>query len=215
MELSVQKRTLTGKKVSTLRKQSIIPGVVYGKHLASASVVQFDKNSFLKAYRHAGESTPVDLIGDESHLVLIHNIDVNPITDVVEHVDFLAVKADEKVTASVQIVIEGVSGAEKDGIGRVQLVKDHVEVEALPRDLPHDIRVDVSALVTLQDGIFVRDLKVSSKVEILDDADLPIVAVVALEDEAEEVATAEENAAAAAGTANDDKAAEEAKTDAK
>lgn len=206
MELTVQKRTLTGKKVHTLRKQNIIPGVVYGKHLSAPAVVQFDKNSFLKAYKHAGESTPVDLTGDESHLVLIHHIDVNPVTDVVEHVDFLAVKADEKVTASVHIVLEGVSPAEKDGLGRVQLVKDHVEVEALPRDLPHDIKVDVSGLATLQDGIFVRDLKVSDKVEIKDDEDLPIVAVVALEDEAEEeTTTAEENAAAASGTANENK----------
>lgn len=208
MELAVQKRTVTGKKVHNLRKQSIIPGIVYGKHLSSPAVVQFDKNSFLKAYKHAGESTPVDLTGDENHLVLIHHIDVNPVTDVVEHVDFLAVKADEKVTASVHIVLEGVSPAEKDGLGRVQLVKDHVEVEALPRDLPHDIKVDVSSLATLQDGIFVRDLKVSGKVEILDDADLPIVSVVALEDEAEETTTAEENAAAASGTAGADAAAE-------
>lgn len=211
MELTVQKRTLTGKKVHTLRKQSIIPGVVYGKHLSNPAVVQFDKNSFLKAYKQAGYSTPVDLTGEESHLVLIHNIDVNPVTDIVEHVDFLAVKADEKVEASVSIVLEGTSPAEKDGIGRVQLVKDHVIVEALPRDLPHDIKVDISSLQTLQDGIFVRDLKVSDKVEILDDADLPIVAVVAIEDEAEETTTAEENAAAASGTANDDKKEEDNK----
>jgi len=206
MELTVQNRTVVGKKVHTLRKQNIIPGIVYGKHLSSPAVVQFDKNSFLKAYRHAGVSTPVDLTGDESHLVLIHHIHVNPITDIVEHVDFLAVKADQKVEASVSIILTGTAPAEKDGLARVQLVKDHVIVEALPRDLPHDIKVDVSGLVTLQDGIFVRDLQVSDKVEIKDDEDLPIVSVVALEDEPEEVATAEENAAAAAGTANDDKA---------
>ena len=206
MELTVQKRTLTGKKVLTLRKQNIIPGVVYGKHLSAPSTVQFDKNSFLRAYKHAGESTPVDIIGDETHLVLIHQIDVNPITDAVVHVDFLAVKADEKVEASVSIVLVGTSPAEKDSIGRVQLVKDHVRVEALPRDLPHDIKVDVSGLATLQDGIFVRDLQVSDKVEILDDADLPIVSVVALEDEVEEVATAADNAAAASGTAGADAA---------
>jgi hypothetical protein len=56
----------------------------------------------------------------------------------------LAVKADEMVRASVSIVLIGVSPAEKDGIGKVQLVKDHVIVEALPRELPHDIKVDIS-----------------------------------------------------------------------
>ncbi len=199
MELVVQKRTLTGKKVKDLRKQGVIPGIVYGRHLSAPAVVQFDKNSFLKAYQHAGESTPVDLTGDEKHLVLIHQIDVNPVNDMVEHVDFLAVKDDEKVEANVTIVVEGTAPVEKEGTGRVQLVKDHVLVEALPRDLPHDIKVDVSSLATLHDGIFVKDLAVSDKVTILDDEELPIVSVVEIEDEVEEETTAEENAEAAAG----------------
>ncbi len=197
----------------TLRKESIIPGVVYGKHLSAPAVVQFDKNSFLRAYKHAGESTPVDLTGDETHLVLIHQIDVDPVTDMVTHVDFLAVKADEKVQASVAIMMIGTSPAEKDGLGRVQLVKDHVTVEALPRDLPHDIKVDISGLATLQDGIFVRDLQVSDKVEIIDDADLPIVSVVALEDEPEEVPGAEQNAAGTAGLTPEEAAARAAEAE--
>ena len=215
MELIVQKRQLVGKKVKTLRKESIIPGIVYGKHLSTPAVIQFDKNSFLKAYKHAGESTPVDLTGEEAHLVLIHDIHVNPVTDIVEHVVFLAVKADEKVEASVHIVLEGVSPAEKEGTMRVQLVKDHVMVEALPRDLPHDIKVDISGLATIQDGIFVRDLKVSAKVELLDDADLPIVAVVALEDEPEEVPGVEQNAAGTAGVTPEEAAKQAAAKEAK
>lgn len=199
MELLVTTRTLTGKKVHNLRKESIIPGIVYGKHLSKPAVIQFDKNSFLKAYRHAGESTPVDLTGDEEHLVLIHQIDVDPVTDMVTHVDFLAVKADEKVQASVSIMLVGVSPAERDGLGRVQLVQDHVTVEALPRDLPHNIKVDISVLATLQDGIYVRDLIVSDKVSIEEEADQIIVSVIALEDEPEEVAGAEQNAAGTAG----------------
>lgn len=207
MELLVAKRTLTGKKVHTLRKQSVIPGVVYGKHLSSSTIIQFDKNSFLKAYKHAGESTPVDLTGDETHLVLIHQIDVDPVTDMVTHVDFLAVKADEKVQASVAVVLVGTSPVERDGLGRVQLVKDHVIVEAFPRDLPHDIKVDVSGLATLQDGIFVRDLVVSDKVSIEEEADQIIVSVVALEDEPEEVPGTEQNAAGTAGLTPEEQAA--------
>jgi len=212
MELVVQKRTLTGKRVHNLRKMNIIPGIVYGRHLSTPAVVQFDKNSFLKAYRAAGESTPVDLTGDESHLVLIHDIEVDPVTDMIRHVDFLAVKADEKVQASVTIVLTGVSPAEKDGLGRVQLVRDHVTVEALPRDLPHNITVDISSLATLQDGIFVRDLKVSDKVSIKEDADQIIVSVVELDDEAEEVPVAEQNAAGTAGLTPEEAAAKAAET---
>jgi len=202
MELVVNTRTLTGKKVQTLRRENIIPGVVYGKHLSEPATVQFDKNAFLKVYRAAGESTVVDLTGDNKELVLIHKIDTHPVTDMLIHVDFLAVKADEKVQANVSISLEGVSPAEKDGIGRVELVKDHVMVEALPRDLPHDIKVDISALKTLQDGVFVRDLVLGNKVTILDDLEQPVVAIVALqEEEVEEVAVSADaagNAAAAA-----------------
>lgn len=206
MELAVQARTLTGKKVNTLRRENIIPAIVYGRHMSQPMTIQFDKNAFLKVYRAAGESTVVDLTGANTELVLIHKIATNPVTDMLEHVDFLAVKADEKVQANVSISLEGVSPAEKDGIGRVELVKDHVQVEALPRDLPHDIKLDISGLKTLQDGIFVSDLKLGSKVTVLDDAELPIVAIVALQDEAEEVVAGDAAGTAAAAALEAEKA---------
>jgi large subunit ribosomal protein L25 len=206
MELAVQARTLTGKKVNTLRRENIIPAIVYGRHMKQPMTVQFDKNAFLKVYRAAGESTVVDLTGDNTELVLIHQISTNPVTDMLEHVDFLAVKADEKVQASVAISLEGVSPAEKDGLGRVELVKDHVLVEALPRDLPHDIKLDISGLKTLQDGIFVSDLQLGAKVTVLDDAEQPIVAIVALQDEAEETTTGDAAGAATAAALEAEKA---------
>lgn len=199
MELQVTNRAVFGKKVNSLRKQGIIPGVIYGKYIKTPISIQFDKNAFLKTYAESGESIPVDIKGDASELVLVHTVDTDPVSDAVIHVDFLAVKADEKVRASVEIVLVGVSPIEKDGLGTIQLVKDFVLVEALPRDLPKEIEVDISGLLTLQDGVFVSDLKVGDKVEIVDDLEQPVVAVSAIEDEVEEETTAEENAAGAAG----------------
>ncbi len=196
MELHVTDRVVFGKKVNNIRKQGFVPGIVYGKHIKTPVAVQFEKNVFLKTYRASGVSTPIDLTGDNKELVLIHHIDTDPVTDVVLHVDFLAVKADEKVRASVAISLIGQAPAEKEGVGRVQLVKDHVMVEALPRDLPHDITVDVSTLVTLQDGVFVSDLKLGDKVTVLDDADQPVVAIVEIEDGSEEETTTTEAVAA-------------------
>ncbi|MBP6086214.1 hypothetical protein KA478_03360 [Patescibacteria group bacterium] len=152
------------------------------------------------------------MTGDQSELVLIHSIDTDPVTDVVIHVDFLAVKADELVKASVAIVVVGQAPIEKEGLGRVQLVKDHVMVEALPRDLPHDIKVDVSSFATLQDGTFVSDLIVSDKVTILEDMDQPVVAVVTLqEEEAEPTGPVDASGAATAAALEAEKAAK--KTD--
>lgn len=188
MELIVTSRTIFGKKVNRIRKEGQVPGIVYGRHLKSPLAIQFDKVAFIKTYKSSGESTPVDLTGDQTELVLIHHVETDPVTDVVIHVDFLAVKADEKVKASVSIIMVGLAPVEKDGLGKVQLVKDHITVEALPRDLPHDIKVDLSGLATLQDGIFVSDLVVSDKVTILEDMDQPVVAVVQLQQEEAEVA---------------------------
>jgi large subunit ribosomal protein L25 len=127
---------------------------------------------------------------------------LDPVSDIVLHVDFLAVKKDEKVKTEVPVILFGEAPIEKLGEGKIQLVKDFVEVEAFPQDLPHDIKVDVSTVAKSNDVIFVKDLQISDKVKILDDMEQPIVTVVALveevEEETPEAETAEEGAEAPA-----------------
>ena len=107
-------------------------------------------------------STPVELSGEGiNELVLFHDMQLDPVSDHVIHVDFLAVNKDEKVTAEVPLVLTGVSPYEKSGAGKVDLVRDTLEVEALPLDLPHDIQIDISSIETANDVIHVSDLKVS------------------------------------------------------
>lgn len=119
-------------------------------------------------------------------LALVQDIQLDPINDYVLHVDFHAVKADEKVTVEVPVILTGLAPIEKLGEGRVQLVKDTIEVEAFPQDLPHDITIDISSIATLNDVIFVSDLSVSNKVQILTDGEQAVVTVVSLTDEVEE-----------------------------
>jgi large subunit ribosomal protein L25 len=64
------------------------------------------KNEFIKAFKEVGTSTVVDLTGDSKELVLIHSYQLNPVKGELIHVDFLAVNADEKVTAEVRIIVE-------------------------------------------------------------------------------------------------------------
>jgi large subunit ribosomal protein L25 len=144
------------------------------------------KNEFIKAYRQTGSSQVINLEGDCTEMVLVHDYQKNPITDDVIHIDFLAVNANEKVSAEVSIILVGIAPVDKDGLGKIELVRDHVRVEALPADLPHHIELDISMIKTLDDGIFVRDIDLGKKVVILDDADLAVVAAVALEDETED-----------------------------
>ena len=191
MKLAVKKRDLLGKKVKNLRKEGLVPGIVYGKHIDQPQTLCCVKNDLLRVYRTAGYTTPVELTGEVDQLVLIHSFQLHPISDEIITVDFLAVSRTEKVSADVPVVLVGESPLEKLNEGRVQLVKDTVEVEAFPQDLPNKIEVDISGLTDINDVVFVKDLKVSSKVEILDDGELPLLTIAVLSDEVEEGASGE------------------------
>ena len=194
MKLSVTKRDLLGKKVKSLRAQGLVPAVVYGKHIGEPQTISCLKNDLLKVYKSSGYTTPIELKGDLDQLVLINSFQLHPITDEIITADFLAVSRTEKVSADIPLVIVGESPLEKLNEGRVQLVKDTVEVEAFPQDLPPQIEIDASTLTSVNDVVFVKDLKVPSKVEITDDMELPVVTIAVLSDEVEEE-TSEEGVA--------------------
>lgn len=205
MKLAVSAREVIGKKVKVLKKQGLIPCVVYGKHLMQPLMITVDKIKMVQTYHKAGKNTPIELEGDSiDQLVLIHEIQLNPVTDHLIHVDFLAVNKDEKVHAEVPLVLVGQSLFEKKNLGSIQVLRNSVIVEALPLDLPHDIKIDISALATEGEVIFLRDLTVGSKVKIIDNLDQAVLTTVAFSDEPEEVkaapvaATPDPKAAAAA-----------------
>lgn len=202
MELAVAPRDTT-QKLKALRKQYIIPGVIYGKELNESVSIQFDKNAFTSLYREAGYSTPINLTVDgETHLALIKEIDVDPVLDMLRHVSFHAVNANEEVEAEVALTFVGESPLIAEGEFKTEIVRDAVVVAALPRDLPSEIVVDLATVVEPGDIIHVSDLTVADTVTIKDDPELAIVTTskVAAAVEEEEVAeTPEED-----GEATDD-----------
>ena len=182
-----------GKKVKNLIAQGLVPAVIYGKH-AKAESISCVKNDLLKVYRAAWYSTPVELTGDVDHLVLINSLQLDPVSDEIISADFLAVSRTEKVAAKIPVVTFGESQLEKLNEGKIMQVRDEIEVEALPQDLPSKFEIDISVLETVNDVFFIKDLKVSDKVTILDDPELPILTVAVIEDEPAE--EGEETAAA-------------------
>ena len=189
MKLSVKKRDIFGKKVKTLRVQGLIPAVIYGKHVENAESISCVKNDLLKIYRTAWYSTPIELTGDVDQLVLINSLQLDPVSDEIIAADFLAVSRTEKVAAKIPVTTFGESQLEKLNEGKIMLIKDEIEVEALPQDLPSKFEIDISVLQTVNDVFFVKDLKVSDKVTVLDDPELPILTVSVLSDDAEEATT--------------------------
>jgi large subunit ribosomal protein L25 len=171
-------RKIEGRKVKKLREQGILPGNVYGKKIKSEAV-QVDLKDFEKVYKEVGETGLLTLlVGKDEKPVLIHNLQVNPKSDMPIHVDFLQVDLKEKVEADVPVELAGEAPAEKQAIGTVVQYLNEIKVEALPMDLPEKFIVDTSVLAEVDQAIFVKDLKVDAgKVDIKTGADEIVVKV--------------------------------------
>lgn len=187
-ELKAEERKVTGRKVKNLRKEGLLPGNVFGKKVKSEAI-QVVLKDFEKVFKEVGETGLVMLkVGKNEKPVLIHNLQLNPVTDKPLHVDFLQVDLKEKVEAEVPVELIEESPAEKQGIGTVVQYVNEVKVEALPTDLPESFEVDTSILTEVDQAIHIKDLKVdSSKVEIKADSE-EIVAKVEPPQKEEEVA---------------------------
>ena len=198
--LSAQRRTILGKRVGRLRRQGIIPANIYGPGIDSVAV-QFDLRALREVLLQAGTTTVVDvhlrgdLRGDGvTHPVLIERIARHPRSGQVLHVDLRRVDPNRPVRAAVPITLVGEAPAVARG-GVLVHPLDTLEVEALPRELPHAIEVDVSTLAEIDQQIAVGDLHLPPSVKV-DTAPETVVAQVVASRLEREVA-AEEAAAAA------------------
>lgn len=186
--IKVKKRE-TSVNLDALRKSGEIPAVFYGagKNSTSISILV---SEFKKIWREAGESSTVKIeMPEEKNLnVLIHEVQVDPITDEPIHVDFLVIDMKKKIKVEVPLVFEGVSNAVKSGIGNLVKVLHEVEIEALPDDLPHNLVVDISKLANLEDQIFVSDIKIPTGVTVINNPSDVVASIVKQVEEKEEVA---------------------------
>lgn len=175
-------------KLDVLRKAGEIPAVFYGagKNTTSISVSNVE---FKKIWREAGESSAVKISVPGGEIdALIHEVQVNPVTDEPIHVDFLAIDMKKKIRVNVPLVFEGVSNAVKSGIGNLVKVLHEFEIEALPADLPHNLIVDISKLETLKDQIFVSDVKLPAGVAVINNSSDIVASIVEQVEEKEEAA---------------------------
>ncbi len=193
------KREKTGKEIAKkLRKQGMIPAVMYGHNMTCALQIPVGEMKGLRAH-HFSESSIIDLVVDnsgaeENFSAVIKDIQFNPLTEEVSHLDFLQISLEEKIRVRVGLAVKGECPAIKEG-GVLEQMLWEVEIEAYPLDIPEHIDVDVSSLVAGH-SIHVGNLKVSDKVRILTHGEETVATVIMPGEEAEE-APAEEEAAAA------------------
>jgi large subunit ribosomal protein L25 len=181
--LMAEPRTVLGKQVKALRRQGLVPGVVYGPAVGNTIQVSVGRRELERFYLAHGHSTLFTLNWDGgSQQVFIKEVQVEPVRRAPLHVDFFAPNLTRELTARVPVVLHHLDPA-ADGV--LTQFLDEVEVRALPATLPHQIDVDISGLHNVHDSVRAGDLTLPESVALVTDPEVVIAALAALE--AEEV----------------------------
>lgn len=200
-KISAEPRTTLGKEVKRLRRQGIVPGVIYGPAVEEPQSISLDAREFDNLYQRAGSSQLVDVaVGTASRTVFIRNVERDPIKHTLIHAELYAPNLNKVTEVIVAVVTTGEPSDRGQGVlnhGRADVM-----VRGLPADIPQSFEVDLSKLENIDDAILVSDLAVPDGIEILTPGDELIVrlsaAQRATEEAVEEKEEAEEEAEAAA-----------------
>lgn len=213
ISLKLDARTHVGKKVAQLRKDGFVPSVVYGGDSEPIST-QSGLVETTKVARVAGKHSPVDIVIDgKKVLAIIKSIDMDPVKHVLRHVAFHTINKNDKIVTEVPIHLIGLgeSAAERAGLVVLQAI-EHVEIRAIPADLPESLEISIIDLATDEDKLTLADLKLPEGVEFADhEQDLDLVIANVYEPSALQAAN---EAAAGDGVIEDATAADEPASDA-
>ena len=217
-KLKVELRDNTGKEINKkLRKEGIVPGVLYSPHDKENLVLKVN-NAELSKLLSAKSHGLIDLEIDDgkkkvSRLAVIKDLQYNLLKKQIVHVDFYGVTLKEKLTLEVDIELIGEPiGVEEGGILQVELRK--VEIECLPSQVPESLKADLGSL-KVGEHISVGEMEIPEGVEVLTAPDR-IVAAVVLPTKIEEVVEEEEEEEEGEeGVEGEEKAKEEEKVETK
>lgn len=224
LELALDARTAQGKANKRLRREGIVPGVVFGKDEVSTPV-QLDAKQLDALYREAGRTSIVKLkLPGEGRAksAFIKHVQRHPISGQAIHVDFHVVNLKQEMEVDVPLVFMGDAPAVEETGGTLLISLNSLRVKALPGDIPHQVDVNVSTLVSLDVSIHVRDLTLNrDAVHVLTDGEELVAKVMpprieeepetveAEAAEGEEAAEGDEGATTEGGEATQGGAAEE------
>ena len=172
--LKAERRDVIGKQVKAMRRAGKLPAVIYGRHTDPISIALDSHTASLVLGRLTSSSLVTIELDGQQYPALVREKQRDYIKNRLLHVDFLTVSLTETIRATVSLNFVGVSVAVKDYDAVLVTNLQSLEVEGLPADLPERIDVDISVLDRPGESIRVRDLKVSDKVQILDDPDTTV-----------------------------------------
>jgi large subunit ribosomal protein L25 len=207
----VQDRAILGSAESRrLRKQGLIPGVLYGREQPIAITVPE------RELRHAltgagGTHAVLDVVVDsgKTHSSVLKEFQQDPVRGYITHIDLQEVRLDQPIHASVSVTLVGEPVGVKEG-GILTQVTNTVNIEALPLEIPEHLELDVSGLA-IGESARLSQVKVPDGVTLLDDPEETVLASVAMPraEEPEEPAEGEEAEEGAEGAAAEGETADD------
>ncbi len=164
--------------VKSLRNQGLIPAVIYGRNLDSLRIL-LNYKDFIKTFANHSISSFINMASKEDKVngktAVIKEIQKDPVTDNIIHIDFHEVSMDEKIEIEAAIHFIGKPEGVKLG-GILEPLMRHIAIKGYPKDIIDTINIDVASL-QIGDIIHVKDLKLEGGIEIMVDEDAPIVTV--------------------------------------
>ena len=179
ISISSQIRKEVKKGVKSVREKGFIPAVLYGPKIKNLNL-EVDLKEFEKIYQEAGESSLINLEvkgKGEKFLVLIHDIQFDPLTGKPIHVDLYQPSLKEEIEVAIPIITTGESAAVKNLDGTLVRNITEIKIKALPQDLPKEIKVNIEKLKTFEDYILINDLQLPEGVKILRDSNEILISV--------------------------------------
>ena len=216
-QLSATTREVKGKQVSQLRREGLVPAVLYGRLTQNASLA-LPKREFDLVLRQAGMTQLVGLIIDgqgEARNILVRDVQRNILTGEPIHADLYEVVMTDVITTEIPIVLIGVSPAASHDAGVLIQGLNSVQVECLPGDLIPEIKVDISGLAEVHQSITVADLVLPAGIKVLAASDEMVVTISPMRAEEAEAVVEEAPAAVEPERVTKPKAEEEPETKAK
>jgi large subunit ribosomal protein L25 len=198
LKLEVMEREDRGsRRTRRLRKEGLIPGVLYGKgHARAIAVPERDLRAAMTGPSGLHAILDVVIEGQKTvHPSILADYQQDPIRGTISHIDLREVRLDQPIQAAVSVQLVGESVGVKSG-GMLSLIARELQVEALPTDIPEHIEIDVSSL-EVGDVLRLSDVRAVEKLTFLDDLQETVIATVSVPRGFAELEEAEAAAAAA------------------
>lgn len=192
LSLTLEPRSITGKKVKTLRREGMVPASICGKGVATETF-QLDAKTFGLVYRKVGRTGLIDLqLPSGTRSAFVRQVQIHPVSRQFLHVDFRIVDLRVEMTADVPVVAVGTNELVERGDGVLTISLQTLHVKALPADIPQNIEVDISKLADFSTVLHVSDLDLGDKVQVLTSPEEALATITPSRMEAEEEAITEQ-----------------------